>query len=246
MILLTTLLEDYDIIGHLRSRGVDPDKSTVLLDKENGIATFLLYNLSGQLVGYQRYNPRGDKKDHSNSLMAKYYNYVIKLSKDGKGTSAIAVWGLEDIDMSSPYLFVTEGIFDAVKLKNMGISAIAVLSNNPIHLKPWLMALQKKIIAVLDHDDSGSKLKSIADFHITTPEPYKDLGEMPDEEVVKFMTPIIDKFKEGTVDNPKVDYTQTIKNPNTGNDILLKTALQYPKDHPAYRLAQNIVNRSNK
>ncbi len=241
MILLKTILEEYDIIGHLRSRGVDPDKTTVLLDKENGIATFLLYNLSGKLVGYQRYNPRGDKKDHTNSLMAKYYNYV---TKEGDKHSSIAVWGLDTVDMSEPYLFVTEGIFDIVKLKNLGLPGIAVLSNNPTHLKPWFKILNKKIIAVLDSDDSGSKLRNIADYYISTPSPYKDLGEMPDEEVNKFILPIINKFKEGTIKNQKIDWSITVKNPETGNDILLKTALKYTPDHPAHILAKNIIKKS--
>lgn len=238
MILLRTLLEDYDIVGHLKSRGVDPEKTSVLLDKENGIATFILYNLSGQLVGYQRYNPRGDKKDHTNSLMAKYYNYVIK-----HDTSAIAVWGLEYVDMKSPYLFVTEGIFDAVKLKNMNVPVIAVLSNNPKHLKPWLAALNKKIVAVADTDDAGSKLKGIADFYVSVPSGYKDLGEMPDDEVEKFISPIVDKFNSNVVDTPRIDWSATVKNPNTGNDILMKTALRYPDDHPAHKLAQQIIDR---
>lgn len=243
MILLKTILENYDIIGHLRSRGVDPDKTTVLLDKENGIATFLLYNLSGKLVGYQRYNPRGDKKDHTNSLMAKYYNYVTK--EDG-AHSAIAVWGLDTLDMSEPYLFITEGIFDIVKLKNLGLPGIAVLSNNPKHLLPWFKILNKKIIAVLDSDDSGSKLRNVADYAITTPSPYKDLGDMPDEEVIKFISPVINKFKEGTIKNPKINWNTTINNPETGNDILLKTALGYLPDHPAHILAKKIITKSKK
>lgn len=53
-----------DLLNHLRERGIDPDSTDVVIDEESGIATFLLYNLSGKLVGYQRYNPKGDKKDH--------------------------------------------------------------------------------------------------------------------------------------------------------------------------------------
>jgi hypothetical protein len=34
---------------------------------------------------------------------------------------------------------------------------------------------------------------------------------------------------------------QTIKNPQTGNDILIKTALKYDKDHPARQLAMKVL-----
>ena len=99
MIRLFSLLET-DIEAHLRSRGVDPSRTNVIMDKESGKATFLLYNLSGQLVGYQQYNPSGDKKgqnrmpaEHRKAL-AKYYNYV---TKEDEHTSKIAVWGLETV-----------------------------------------------------------------------------------------------------------------------------------------------------
>ena len=96
----------------------------------------------------------------------------------------------------------------------------------------------------MDSDDSGSKLRNIADYYISTPSPYKDLGEMPDEEVNKFILPIINKFKEGTIKNQKIDWSITVKNPETGNDILLKTALKYTPDHPAHILAKNIIKKS--
>jgi nicotinamide mononucleotide adenylyltransferase len=37
--------------------------------------------------------------------------------------------------------------------------------------------------------------------------------------------------------------TKTIKNPETGNTILIKTALKYPKNHPAHKAAQQFLQR---
>jgi hypothetical protein len=168
-----------DLLSHLRDRGIDPDSTDVVVDEESGIATFLLYNLSGQMVGYQRYNPKGDKKDHSNSLAARYYTYV---TKESEKSSKIAVWGLQYVNPKDDHLFVTEGIFDAVKVKNAGQPVIAVLGNNPKPLKAWFSAMSKKVIAILDNDDAGSALTKFADYAVKVPEPYKDLGDMPQVE----------------------------------------------------------------
>jgi len=51
-----------NIKTHLKHRHLDLELHRPILDEELNIATFLLYNLSGQLVGYQQYNPLGDKK----------------------------------------------------------------------------------------------------------------------------------------------------------------------------------------
>lgn len=176
-----------DLLNHLRDRGVDPDSTDVIIDEETGIATFLLYNLSGQLVGYQRYNPTGDKKDRSSSLTARYYTYV---TKESEKSSKIAVWGLQYLNPSDKHVFVTEGIFDAIKVKNAGQPVIAVLSNNPKPLKAWLSAMSKKVIAILDNDGAGNALTKFSDYAVPVPEPYKDLGDMPQKEATTFIEKI--------------------------------------------------------
>ena len=185
--------ETFDIEDHLKSRGIDMEKTHVVFDTKTNTATFFLYNISGQLVGYQYYNPHGskslDQKKADRRLM-KYYTYVTG-QKDEK---RLAVWGLESYDMKSSVLFVVEGIFDAVKIQNAGYPAIAILSNDPRQdLKTWLKTLPQTIIAVLDRDDnsSGNKLASTGDRSTMTPAPYKDLGDMPQEEVNTFIKQIL-------------------------------------------------------
>jgi len=174
-----------NITKHLKSRGVDPEKTKVVLDTKNNLAVFLLYNLSGQLVGYQQYNPTAPKsgKGGIKRKDQKYFTYVAKRYKN-----LLGVWGLETV-RDEPFLFVTEGIFDAVKLHNEGLPAVAVLGNNPKTLRPWLQILKatKKIIVVADNDKAGKKLGNMGDISINTPEPYKDLGEMPQEEVLSWL-----------------------------------------------------------
>ena len=188
-----------NIEQHLKDRGVDPDKIKVIVDKESNIANFLLYNLSGQLIGYQQYNPNKPKEHYKGEWgkdLVKYYTYV---SKEGTGKDTfISVWGLQNIDFDTDKeIWITEGIFDAVKLVNAGLPALAVLTSTPSsQLKQWFRITGKKIIAILDSDDAGSKLKSTADVAYVTPKPYKDLGEMPQKEVNEFVADIkADKIK---------------------------------------------------
>ena len=190
MILLQSLMESNDIESHLKERGLDPSKTHVIMDKKDNIAVFLLYNLSGQLVGYQRYNPSG-QKTHSKDKLAqdleKYYTYVTKEGKVPK----LAVWGLETIKESTPFFFITEGIFDCIKIHNAGYPGIAVLANNPKPLRGWFAAMHKVTIAITDNDAAGAKLKNLATMFEPVPSPYKDLGEMPQAEATKFIKSVV-------------------------------------------------------
>lgn len=54
MIKLKDILNELDIKQHLLDRGIDFNKTHVVIDEENDAAYFFLYTLSGKLVGYQR------------------------------------------------------------------------------------------------------------------------------------------------------------------------------------------------
>lgn len=182
-----------DIRKHLEDRGIAPydPKYPVYMDTKGDIAYFPLFNLSGKFVGYQRYNPKGIKGKESYKVdkeQKKYYTYVTRENPE-KNIPHIALYGLHTLDKRS-YLFIVEGIFDAAKLIKMGEPVVAVLANHPKQLKNFFFALQKKIIAIEDRDEAGGKLKSLADKSFTVPEPYKDLGDMPQKEVVEFIKSI--------------------------------------------------------
>ena len=102
------LFEEYDIelIPHLKERGIDPDKTKVMIDEESGNSYFFLYNLSGQIIGYQKYNPNLQKKSNpTDPKMAKYFTWV---SDEGLGKH-LAVWGLESVDfIKDKYFFITD------------------------------------------------------------------------------------------------------------------------------------------
>lgn len=182
-----------DIVKHLISRDLDVYKSNVIIDEENCLAYFLLYNLSGQLIGYQRYNPNGSKTNHSNNLSngeMKYYTWVTKIDK----IPMIAVYGLETYKIKIPYLFLTEGVFDCIKIHNLNLPAIAVIGNNPKPLYSWLKTLPQIKLSILDNDNAGNFLKRFSEYSFKVPIEFKDLGEMPMDKVNIFINTIINKY----------------------------------------------------
>lgn len=161
------------LYDHLLSRGLDPRRypHSVRLDPEAGIASFLLWNLSGQLVGYQQYNPLGDKKQCNDRDLGKYYTYQKE---------SLAVWGLETLSYRPDVLFLTEGVFDVVKFHQLGLPGVAVLQNNPKRLKSWTYALPRRVIAACDNDanKSGDKLKNCTKYWFQPKLVDTDFGDL--------------------------------------------------------------------
>lgn len=169
---------------HLLSRHVDLDLHRPVIDEHSNVATFYLWNLSGQLVGYQQYRPDCDKKMQNNPRDGRYFTY--------RRNDTIAVWGVESLKLSSDMIFLTEGIFDAARLTEKGVSALAVLSNNPNKdLKNWLRTLNRRVIAVCDNDVAGRKLAKFGDKVEYSLD--KDLGDSSDE----FVNILISKYERG-------------------------------------------------
>lgn len=138
------------------------------------MATFYLWNLSGCLVGFQQYRPNGEKKKQNSARDGRYFTY--------RSQPTHAVWGVESLHLSPNVVFLTEGVFDAARLTNLGYSALAVLSNNPsADLKNWLSMLNRHVVAVCDSDSAGRKLAKFGMTAVFTEE--KDLGDSSDEYV---------------------------------------------------------------
>ena len=167
-----------DLKQHLQSRHLDLDLHRPMVDDAEGVATFYLYNLSGQLVGYQQYRPTGDKKPNNNPKLGKYYTY--------RKQPTLAVWGVESLHLTPNVVFLCEGVFDAARLTKRGYSALAVLSNNPSpDLRNWLTCLNRRVVAVCDNDVAGRKLAKFGDVVLFTEE--KDLGDSDEEFVTKVL-----------------------------------------------------------
>ncbi len=190
------LFEDFnpgdDMLSHLSGRGIDHTKTRYILDEDSGDTFFFLYNLSGQMVGYQKYNPRYDKKGQNSKLLidpkkTKYYNWVGD-EPEGK---KIAVWGLESLKITDKYLFITEGIFDIARAHEAGYPGIAVLCNDPNpQLGYWLKTLPQIKIVIYDNDKAGEKLIKLGDYAFSV-DNGKDLNDLLPEDAKEFLDNII-------------------------------------------------------
>ena len=162
-----------NLVEHLKSRHLDLELHRPVVDDTEGVATFYLWNLSGQLVGYQQYRPTGEKKPQNNPKEGKYFTY--------RKLPTLALWGVESLKYPGS-LFVCEGVFDACRLTEKGCAAVAVLSNNTgWDLKNWLSMLNRRVVAVCDNDDAGRKLAKFGHEAVFTHE--KDLGDSSEDYV---------------------------------------------------------------
>lgn len=168
------------VYQHLLDRHLDMRLHTVWVAEHLGCATFPLWNLSGQLLGYQRYRPGASKALNNDPQAGRYFTRLVN--------GCTTVWGLESWSLSNT-LFVTEGIFDAARLTARGYSAVATLSNNVSPtLASWLWVTRKTrpVVVVCDNDAAG---RSLARYGSTshTVTGYKDLGEATDDYVCDFL-----------------------------------------------------------
>lgn len=170
-----------DLEQHLRSRHLDLELHRPVLDPVEGLATFFLWNLSGQMVGYQQYRPNASKTQNNDPWNGRYYTF--------RQSPTVAVWGVESLHLTPQVVFVTEGVFDASRLTELGVSAVAVLSNNSgWDLKNWLGMLGRRVVAVCDNDAAGRRLAKFGDVAVYTQD--HDLGDSTDE----FVEDLVSRF----------------------------------------------------
>jgi len=162
-----------NLVEHLKSRHLDVDLHRPMLDETEGVATFFMWNLSGQMVGYQQYRPSGDKKVNNSPREGKYFTF--------RKLPTVGVWGVESLHLTPHVVFVCEGLFDAARLTSRGVSAVAVFTCNPgKDVQNWLTLLNRKVVCVCDGDKAGAMLAKYGDVSLCLLG-GKDLGECSDE-----------------------------------------------------------------
>jgi DNA primase len=152
-----------EFVCHLASRAGSPSHIKYgWIDFDNQIVTFPLWTVTGQLIGYQQYNWNADKL-RNNDSKGRYWTYRRK--------DILTAWGLEYVNLSSTEpLYLVEGIWDAISVLHTGRRCLAVLSNNPQQLKPWLSTLPCTTIALCDGDKAGEMLSRVCDKKIILPD----------------------------------------------------------------------------
>lgn len=167
---------------HLKRRRMEVDRYTsVYLNEEERVISFLVWNLSGQLVGFQKYRPDADKLLKNAEDHGRYYTYFTGEKKQ----KMISVWGLESFYYRDDIVCFTEGVFDAAQLHRFELPALAVFSNDPKPLRPWLTILPRKLIGFRDNDKAGVALEKYMDECIVMTE--KDLGDSSDEDISQIL-----------------------------------------------------------
>jgi DNA primase len=157
------------LLEHLKSRHLDISLHRVFIEGET--ATFPIYNLLGEFTGFQQYRPSGFKKVPNNPREGKYFTR-------GKG-----FWGLESWSFTNT-IFIVEGLFDAARLTQRRISALAVLSCDPskeIKDQLRLIRMQRPVVALCDNDSAGKRLGRLAHRSYTM---LDDVGSASEEELI--------------------------------------------------------------
>lgn len=161
-----------NLVEHLKSRHLDLELHRPVLDLENNVATFYLYNLSGQLVGFQQYRPLASKAPSNHPRESRYFTY--------RKQPTLALFGVESLHLTPDVVFLTDGVFDACRLTELGVSALAVLSNDPTpQLHEFLKCLNRRVVVVADNDTAGRKLAKFGHDVVFCEE--KDLGDSSEE-----------------------------------------------------------------
>lgn len=170
-----------DLEQHLKLRHVNMELHCPILDEVEGVATFYLWNLSGQLVGYQQYRPFAGKTKANHPREGRYFTF--------HKAPTVAVFGTESLHLTPHVVFLTEGVFDATRLTNLGVSALAVLTNNPSKdTGNFLRMLGRTVVCVCDNDAAGRKLAKFGNHVVYTQD--KDLGESSPE----FVQSLVQRF----------------------------------------------------
>jgi hypothetical protein len=190
----TLKLNNLQVLENLASRYFYSN----LQDKVNmsigeGKVTFPLYEFfTGKLVGIHNYNPLGDKEISNNEDLSRYF------TGSNRENSAYTVGFIELINTfpDSP-IFVTEGLFDAVRVAGMFdvccLFSCGVPSREKAKYLNSISQVTKRPLVWLADPNLSSDINR-AIYRVTSlvihPENYgifNDLGSMTDDEVETMM-----------------------------------------------------------
>jgi len=148
------------------------------LDKE--LVTFPRWGINQALAGTLQYNWKGEKKGKHCKETSKYY----LINRKGM----YAPYGLETLNPELKNIYVVEGAFDALAVRNLGYNCLALLTNNPKHLVSTLNVLRSKghnIVALCEGDKAGKELAKYGDTALYLPD-NEDASSLP-QEVLAFI-----------------------------------------------------------
>jgi len=159
------------------------------VDAEGETITFPLLTIDrAKLIGYQRYQWDAEKiRGNVPGRKQRYYTWMPDAYK------GMAIYGWDNCFGHGP-LFVTEGIFDALKVTNCWHDCVALLTNSPSkQFKQWFrdVTRYRRVIALMDSGESHDRWQQIANKTFYPPNNYDDIGDVPLEEVQEFLINVV-------------------------------------------------------
>lgn len=157
------------IRDHLKERHINFELHRPMIDEVERTATFYFWNVSGAIVGYQQYRPDVGKARKNHPKDARYFTYRLK--------HTVGVWGVESLNLTPGIMFLSEGIFDACRMTDIGCSALGTICNDPRgDILNWIRTMPGTKVVVADNDAAGRKLHKAGDYVEVVPEQFGDLG----------------------------------------------------------------------
>lgn len=167
--------------NHVRQRGLRPWHRCYLTgllpnNPSEEHVVFPLVMPGGRYVGHQRYFWRKPKL-RSNDEQGRYVTTFLPAYK------LTAFYGWENCRGVGP-LFVTEGIWDSIRVGNCGFDCIALLCNSPNRqLRQYIRMLAngRLVVALIDKDENkaGERLANSFDGGFKPTYGYEDFNAMP-------------------------------------------------------------------
>lgn len=142
------------ILSHLRERNFDISLYRNVMVCEDAVY-FIMFTMSGQWSGYQRYNPYVESKTvNKNPFFNRYFTRAAR----PLGTVQPPIWGLEILNPTDRRVFVTEGVFKSCRFHNEGLNSVAILGNDSKTHRNFFLSCGYHTIAVCDGDIAGKSL----------------------------------------------------------------------------------------
>lgn len=136
----------FGMIGH----GMD-DKEFAWVNFSTEVVTFPLWNLSGELLGYQEYKWNKPKTRGNHPKDQKYFTYLPK--------ETIGLYGLQLLPEGyKGTIYLVEGIWEVIMGWAYNIPCIAMLGSDNKQAMNWVKSLPNKVRPLCQPDKAGKKL----------------------------------------------------------------------------------------
>lgn len=187
---------------------------------------------------YAIYNERpGDKFDFSDfkqvknpTILKGYVDLLRKMANAGGDR------GVHILTARSSYKPIHKFI---TQLGIRNVHVVALGDSNPEKKADWIeqQIKEKGYDDVFFVDDSPKNVAAVKSRLKNYPKIKQKIQQVKSDDVVPKSTKLVSLL-------PKADLEKTIKNPDTGRDIKLNSALTYDKDSKVYKAAKQYISRT--